>query len=334
MNLPLTYGLGACLALLFGFTQWQSRRIEAQFPARGEFVDVEGGRLHYTQILPVGPVRGTVLLLHGASGNQADVMVPLGDTLAARGFRVIAFDRPGYGWSDRPQGRADATPERQAQLIRSALTRLGIDGAIVLGHSLAGVLATNLALDHADFTQGLVLVAPVTHPWPGGDISWYYTPASLPLVGEIFTELLTLPAGMATLDTALAGVFSPQAAPADYDRRTGVALVLRPAAFRANAQDVASIYAAVTRQAPRLGQIKAPTVIVTGDRDTIVLTKVHSYGSARDIPDAELRVLPGIGHSPHWSDPNAVVEAVESVAARRPVGPEDTAAGKQTRVMH
>ena len=244
------------------------------------------------------------------------MMIPLGEGLERKGFHVLAFDRPGHGWSDRPDGRADASPARQAVLIRAGLERLGIGSAIILGHSLAGGVATNFALDHKDFTRGLVLVAPVTHPWPGGDISWYYTPASLPVIGEVFSEFFALPAGLVLLDPALAGVFSPQAVPDGYDAKTGVELVLRPATFRANAQDVASIFDFVTRQAPRLHEITAPTSIVTGDRDTIVLTNVHSYGSARDIPGARLTVLPGIGHSPHWSDPAAVIAAVEDVAQR------------------
>ena len=68
-------------------------------------------------------------------------------------------------------------------------------------------------------------------------------------------------------------------------------------------------------------EIIAPTVIVTGDADTIVLTKIHSYGSARDIPGAQLVILPGVGHSPHWADPQAIVAAIENVAARAGVRP-------------
>jgi pimeloyl-ACP methyl ester carboxylesterase len=84
----------------------------------------------------------------------------------------------------------------------------------------------------------------------------------------------------------------------------------------ANAQDVAGLNAFVTAQAPRMGAITAPTAIVTGDSDDIVLTRLHSYGSLRDIPGATLKVLPGVGHSPHWADPDSVVAAVVAVADR------------------
>ena len=312
---PVLLAIGFCIASLAGFTQWKSARIDAAFPPLGEFVNVEGGRLHLTQRAPPGPVRNNVLLLHGASGNQADMMLPLGDRLAARGFRVIAVDRPGQGWSDRPDGRADASPARQTQLIRAAMTKIGVSQAIVVGHSLAGALAVNFALDQADFTSGLVLVAPVTHPWPGG-IAWYYHVAAAPVAGELFTQLLTLPIGLASLQAGVANVFAPQPPPPDFIESTGVKMVLRPAAFMANAQDVAGIKDFVTAQSLRMPQIHVPTGIITGDSDGVVLTRIHSYGSARDIPGATLTILPGIGHSPHHSDPEAVVKVIEEVANR------------------
>jgi pimeloyl-ACP methyl ester carboxylesterase len=306
----------ALALLLFVFTRIMAARIAAANPPSGAFVSVAGGRLHYTELPARGAERAVVALLHGASGNQADMMLPLGKGLSERGFRVFAFDRPGYGWSDRPDGRADADPRQQARLIHEALATLGVREAIVVGHSLAGMTSCALALDFPAFTRGLVLVSPVTHPWPGGGVDLYYEIAAAPVIGELFTETIALPAGLLAMRTALTGVYAPQEPPPGYIARAGLELVLRPASFRANAQDVAAAYAAVVEQAPRLRDIKAPTAIVTGDHDSVVLTKVHSYGSARDIPGATLTVLPGVGHAPHWAAPEAVIDAVDSVAKR------------------
>lgn len=313
----LKFTLFAGLAIVAGlaaFTLWQADRIAAAFPPTGKFVEIDGGRMHYTELAPERASRGTALLIHGASGNQADMMVPLGEGLAAQGFRVLAFDRPGQGWSDR-MGRGDASPAVQADRLRRAAGKLGVEKAIVVAHSLAGVAATNLALNHKAFVAGLVLVAPVTHPWPGG-IAAYYTAASTPIIEQIFTRLLVMPIGINALAPGLAGVFAPNPAPHDYLERTGVALVLRPDAFMANAQDVAALYDFVTAQSPRLPEITAPTAIVTGDTDSIVLTHIHSYGSHKAIAGATLNVLPGVGHSPHWVNPQAVVDAVTEVAGR------------------
>lgn len=311
----LAVGVAATVAGLAVFARVEAARIAAAHPPTGRFMAVDGGRLHYTERAPVGQDRGTVLLLHGASGNQADVMLALGDRLAAQGFRVIAPDRPGHGWSDRPDGEADASPARQAALLRQGLHTIGVDHAIVLGHSWSGALAVAFAVDMPAFTDGLVLVAPVTRPWTTG-VAWYYAWAGSPLVGPLFDAVLMVPAGLLAMDAGIRSVFAPQEPPPAYADRTGVALLLRPGEFTANAQDVGHLSAFLEAQAPRMGSITAPTAIVTGDHDGVVWTALHAYGSAKLIPGATLTVLPGVGHSPHWADPDSVVAAVLSVAAR------------------
>lgn len=293
---------------------WIVRRIEAENPPRGVFVDVDGASIHVARRDPPGESRADVLLLHGASGNQADMMEALGERLVARGFRVFAVDRPGHGYSDRI-GPSHAL-NGQAVVIRRALESLGIRRAIVVGHSLGGAVADNFAIDHGDFAQGVVLVSPVTHEWPGG-IRWYYSAASLRLAGVAFASLVALPVGLATMDAAVASVFKPHVPPPDYIARTGAKLVLRPSEFVANARDVAALKAFVIEQAPREPTVRVPVAIVAGDdSDTIVFTHIHSVASAAAIPGATLKVLPGVGHAPHWVAPEAIVEAVEEVFAR------------------
>jgi len=303
------------LAVLLLFTQWKTREIEARYPPQGRFVDIDGGRIHLVDTRPDGEEVGTILLIHGASGNEADLRLPLTGDLKQLGFRVISVDRPGHGWSRRLGGHADASPARQAALIRAAMEKIGAHEVIVVGHSLAGVLSINLALDHSPFVRGLVLLAPVSHPWPGG-IAFYYSLTAMPMIGPLVTNTIIMPLALYALDSAIAGVFKPQPMPDNYSERVGIPLVLRPASFRANSQDVDMIKDFVTREAPRYGNITAPTAIVTGDQDAIVYTHIHSYGSARDIPGATLQVLPGIGHSPHWAQPQTVIAAIVEVAAR------------------
>ena len=309
-------GIAVLIVIGWMFTWHETSVIGRAYPPRGSFVTLPGGiRLHYTERLPQGSRRGTMLLLHGASGNQADIMLPLGDRLAAKGFRVLAVDRPGHGWSDRPDGEADASPARQADLILAALRQIGVDRAIVVGHSWSGALAADLALDHRDFTQGLVLLSPVLYPWPSG-VAWYNHVATWPWIGPLFTHLLTMPVGLLSIQGGVAEVFAPQAPPPDYAVRTGVYLVLRPAEFTANAQDVVHLHDFVTAQGPRMPTIAVPTAIIAGDGDTVVSPEIHARHAARDIPGATLLMLPGVGHSPHWADPDRVVEVIVGVARR------------------
>ena len=319
MRIPLGLAVVVLGVALCGwlYTLWQSAVISRRFPPEGAFVEIAGGaRLHYTERNPPGPRRATVVLLHGASGNQADLMVSLGDRLAARGFRVLAFDRPGHGWSDRPDGEeGDSSPARQAELIADGLHRLGVRDAIVLGHSWSGALGAVFALDHRDVTGGIVLLSPVVYPWPTG-IEWYYGPAASRWLGPAFTRILTLPVGQVLMPAGVASVFAPQPPPPDFAERTGVALVLRPEEFENNATDVFHLHAFVTGLAPRLPGIAVPVALVAGDSDTVAPASFHAERMAREVRGATLALLPGRGHSPQWSDPEVVVAAVDSVAER------------------
>ncbi|HEX8166750.1 MAG TPA: alpha/beta hydrolase [Beijerinckiaceae bacterium] len=308
---------GTALLFLCGAlaTFFITRAIEARYPPAGRFVAVAGGRLHAVETAPQGrEPEATVLLLHGASGSSGDPILALGERLARR-FRVIAVDRPGSGWSDRVGGAEAASPATQARVIREAMEKLGVGRAIVVGHSWSGALALTLALDHAPMVAGLVLLSPVSHPWPGGGVSWYYGPTTFPVLGRLLTWTLTTPAGLLLMRPTLAAVFAPQQPPPDYLDRSRAPLVLRPKAFRANAEDVAGLYAFVSAQSRRYGAIRTPTVIVSGSADTIVWTSLHSRSLEREIPGARLVVLPGVGHMPHHAAPDLVASEIEALAA-------------------
>lgn len=300
------------LVALLGATFIGTRLIERGYPPMGHFVEVDGGRLHVVEM--GAPDAPPVLLLHGASGNLGDLKLALGDRLAER-YRVILIDRPGHGWSDRPQGDAGASPATQAALIHQAMTRIGVRRPIVLGHSWSGALATAYALAFPDDVGGLVLLAPVTHRWPGGIGAINHVIAA-PLIGPLIAYTLIMPSGYLLLAPGTNSVFAPQAPPPDYAARTGVAMLLRPREFIANARDLDVLKECVTRQSPRYGEIKVPVSIVAGDRDPIVYTDVHSRAIARQLPQARLTVLPGIGHMVHYAAPDEVIRAVDEVAAR------------------
>ena len=317
----------ACLGAFALFAAYQAGRIERAHPPSGRFVDVDGGRLH---VVVLGAADATpVVLLHGSSTNLGDMRLALGDRLAAR-FRVILIDRPGHGWSDRPDGRADASPARQAKLVRQALQRIGVTRPILVAHSWSGALATAYALSYPRDVAGLVLLAPVTHPWPETS-AWYDNiisgllaesarTAGAPVIGPLFARTLALPLGELLIGPAVQSVFAPDAPPPDYLARTGGALLLRPGAFAANAQDLAAIEDFVKAQAPNYLKIMTPAVIIAGDADVTVPTSVHAEAIAAAMPNAKLIVLPGVGHMVHYAAPERIVAAIAELAeTARPI---------------
>lgn len=310
----LAFGLAVALVLV-GVTRFGVWRIERRHPPVGEFAMIDGSRLHYVHVPgPAAPDMPPVVFIHGASSNLKDQMLPLRPLLEGRA-ELLFFDRPGHGWSSRRPG-TNANPSEQARTLAALMDHLGIGRAIVVGHSFGGALTAALGREHGDRIHGLVFVAAATHPWPGGATSWHNDLAAMPVRGRLFTETLTYLAGRARLAGAVACVFAPNAVPDGYTEAVSISLLLRPAAFRANARDVTGLNEYVVKAAPRYRGIEAPAVVISGDSDTVVYEEIHSAGLARDIPGAELVWVKNLGHKPDWVAPDLVVAAIEKLAGR------------------
>jgi len=290
-------------------------RVESRYPPIGRFVDLPGGRLAFVEAGPSQGARGTVVLLHGASASASDPMAELGRGLAERGFRVLAFDRPGFGWSDRLGGDEAASPGFQAGAIAQALDRLGLGPAIVYGHSWGGAPALRMALDRPDRVAALLLAAPVAMPLPERPLPWWVRLALEPPVTRLLSGTIAVPLGLYYLPHAAANVFLPEAPQADYVERSRAALILRPGPARANIQDLAGLPAALREQAPRYGSLRLPVTIVAGAADPVVRTEVQAGPLASAIPGARLTTLPGVGHMLHVTATDALIDAFEAIQA-------------------
>ncbi|BAV48455.1 esterase [Mesorhizobium loti] len=305
----------AFILVLVGVTRAGSWLIERRYQPIGEFADINGARIHYIHIpAPPNADLPPIVFIHGASANLRDQMLPLRPLLEGRA-EMLFFDRPGHGWSGRGPGNNE-DPSAQAATIAALMDRLGIKKAIIVGHSFGGVVTAAFGREHADKTLGLVFLAPATHPWPGGATSWYYDLTTVPVIGRLFSEALTYPAGTLQMADATTCVFSPNKVPDNYLNTAAIPLVLRPPAFRANATDVAGLYAYALGAAPHYNQITAPTVVISGDRDKVVYAHIHSAGLVRDIAGAELVWVHNLGHKPDWIAPDLAVGAIEKIAGK------------------
>jgi pimeloyl-ACP methyl ester carboxylesterase len=319
----ISMALVATLATLAVATQIGVLVLERKFSAQGRLVAVDGAVLNVVDLGRREADSPAILLLHGASSNLRAMQQPLGDLLA-NSHRVILIDRPGHGYSSRKR-ETDSTPEIQARMITEALDKLGIGPVIVVAHSWAGALAARMALDHPSHVAGLVLLAPVTHPWRGG-VGWYNRLITTPVVGSLLAYTITLPLGLFMTEPGARNVFLPQAMPEDFVKLTATQLLLRPREFLANAHDLVTLKEAVAEQAPRYGEIRVPVTIISGDVDKTVSTNIHSRPFAAVVAGTRLIVLPGMGHMIQNAVPDLVMSEIEATIGQ--IRPKSVAAGR------
>jgi pimeloyl-ACP methyl ester carboxylesterase len=302
--------------------------IERAHLPRGRFIDVGGLRQHVVELGPNSATHGTpppIVLLHGAGANLEDMRLALADRLGAGGRRLILVDRPGFGFSAR-KGREGRSPAYQAAMLGEVLDRLGVDRAIIVGHSWGGAMALTFALDFPQRVAGLVLIAAPTHPgvWTLSMInSLLATP-----IGWLFARTLALPFGAILVGPGCRSAFLPQPLPPHYVKRSATMLVLRPPTLLANWADIGVIDAFLAQQAGRYGELSAPVVALNGDSDPLVRPEHHALKLAAATPMVKAEVLPGFGHMLHHAAADRVAAAVQQVAVRLGEGERQTAIRK------
>lgn len=300
------------IAALFVLGGCASLRSEKANPPIGEFVEVDGARIHLVDIGPRDSDETPVVLIHGASVNLRDMKLALGDALS-KTRRVIIVDRPGRGYSTRPDDgwRLD----RQAQLIHDAVKRIGVERPIIVGQSLGGAVALSYALHHPDDISGLVALAAVSHEWPGG-VAWYNKASGWPVVGVLLRRIVIPIYAPFAAKSGVIESFAPDEAPENYYEKSGLTLLFRAKDFRNNAADIRHLKPQIVEMAGAYGAITAPTAIVTGADDTTVSPKLHSAALAKELPDAYYEVIPDTGHALHHSETAKVIAAIDLVAQR------------------
>ena len=163
-----------------------TRDAEREYPPIGRFLDVDGVRLHYIEQGQGEPL----LLIHGNGTLIQDFTINgLVDRLSKR-YRVIVFDRPGYGYSERP--RQVWTPRAHATLFEHALQQLGVEHAIVLGHSWGTMVAVSLALQAPTLVRSLVLLSGYYFPTARMDVV-LSSPNAIPGIGDALRHTLSPP---------------------------------------------------------------------------------------------------------------------------------------------
>jgi pimeloyl-ACP methyl ester carboxylesterase len=303
-------GAGIVLGVLALEARRHARRAERRNPPQGRFLRIEGVKLHYVDV-GEGPA---VVFLHGNGSLLADFEASGLLDLASHHYRAIAFDRPGFGHSSRPRDRA-WTPREQARLLDAALQQLGVEQAVVVGHSWGSLVALALALEFPERVTGLVLASGYYFPTARIDAPLAALPA-VPVVGDVLSHTVSPALARLAQSVILRKLFDPAPVPRHFDEFP-MEMATRPSQIRATAAEAGLLQASAAELARHYSDLETPTIILAGIGDRIVDTRGQSIRLHNLLPDSDLRLAPRVGHMLHQTAPGLVMEAIH-----RLVGPE------------
>jgi pimeloyl-ACP methyl ester carboxylesterase len=285
-----------------------ANKAEHNNPPAGRFLDVNGVRLHYVERGAGDPL----VLLHGNGSMIEDFESSGLIDLAAKNHRVIVFDRPGFGHSDRPRNVV-WTPDAQAELIKHALAQLGLSNAIVLGHSWGASVAVALALKYPSLVRALVLASGYYYPTVRPDVVALAAP-SLPLIGDILSHTLSPLISRLAWPLMMAKIFGPRSVPKKFDAFPKE-MALRPSQIRASAAESALMIPNAFKLRHKYANLKMPVVIIAGDEDSLIDADTQSARLHSDISQSSFHRFPGNGHMIQQTATDQVMSAINEAAA-------------------
>lgn len=280
---------------------WRKYRHVVFHSDHSRFVEIDGVRVHYQEAGQAGnPV---LVLIHGFASSTL-VWSKVFLNLAQAGFRVIAVDMLGYGYSGKPRN-GEYTIAGQASLLIGLLEHLGISRATLVGSSYGGAVAATCALDHAQRIERLVLVGTVNNNEPlRYNLMRLF---SSPLLGDVVSPLLI--GSRRLLRRRMKRV---------YDRHEWVLDERRVDArhfpLRASGTQRAMIRTVRGWDAERISRdahlIRQPTLLLWGEND-IEIPLADGERLHEEIPGSRLVVFLNCGHLPHEEYPEAFTKVVK-----------------------
>lgn len=277
----------------------------------GCFIEVDGVRLHY---LERGDASAPpVVLFHGNGAMIQDLAAAGLIDLLARRYRVICFDRPGFGFSRRPRFRL-MTPERQAALFEAALQRLNVREPVVFGHSWGALVALALALRNPDMrrpVRGLVLAAGYYFPTKRLDV-WMVSIPAIPIIGDIMCYTISPILGWLLLRKMIRTLFMPDEVPQRFKDQFPLALALRPSQLRATAEESALMIPAAARLQSRYRHLSCPLAIYAASDDTLIECDQGPRLQRQTIASV-LHTVQNSGHMLHYAVSEEIVGSIDDM---------------------
>lgn len=277
------------------------------YPGTEQSIEIKGIRISFIDESPSPDWEGVpIVFIHGLSGDISDWEANIPYFKEKR--RVLALDLPGHGKSEKrnniPYGRALFT-----EVVSEFLKARGVESAIVVGNSMGGMTSASLALAHPDQVRILILSDPAGIPF-------------YPYIVRKSSKLLTpgivhhFWANPKTMERTGGNAF---AHPENYPRRRieeDIALISQPDARLYSYAVARSLQNAAKQDMRReLRNIKCPTLIIWGEKDSIIPVKYANQWH-KAIAGSELVIIPDSGHIPMLETPEIFNKTVEEFIER------------------
>jgi len=279
---------------------------EALADPDSQFTEVNNISVHY---IIEGEGNPVFILLHGFGASTfswREVMTPL-----SYYGTVIAYDRPAFGLTERPtlwEGDSPYSQESNIRLLSGLMDQLGVEKAVLVGNSAGGTLATAFTLAHPGRVLALIQVdAAIYQKMSDSSLfNWLLNTPQADHIGPLFARRLVNRSGEDFIRSAW---HDPNQLDANPEILAGYRKPLMVENWDLALWELTKIYG-TPDLAVRLNQIQAPTLVISGDDDRIVLVE-NSHRLAADIPGAELVILEACGHLPQEECPQAFMYALE-----------------------
>lgn len=284
---------------------------EEVWGSQSQFVELAGQDVHYVTAGSPSSKR-LIVLLHGfgaSAFSYKNVLEPLGEI----GY-VIAYDRTAFGFTERPTSWTGTNPygiEGQLELLDELVTEFGANKeVIILGHSAGGNVAASYAERYPEKVQQLILYAPaVGLSGAGNSIGWIFDIPQINHLGPLLVSTI-----------ATSGLDLLYESYVDDSQITEATLAGYTAPLKVNGWEKAFwLFNKAPRSnnvGERISNLTMPTLVITGDQDTVVATDA-SIELSKKIPRATLVVIPQTGHLPNEEKPeefaNSVIEFIQGV---------------------
>jgi pimeloyl-ACP methyl ester carboxylesterase len=281
---------------------WDRNRHVVFHSDYSRFADVDGVRVHYQEAGEQNAPLRPLVLIHGFASSTlvwSKVFLPL----AKAGFRVIAIDMLGFGYSGKPRN-GEYTIAGQAKLLIGLLDQLGIKRATLVGSSYGGAVAATCALDYAERVERLVLIGTVNNNRP---LNYKLMRVfSSPLFGDVVSPLLI--GSRRLLRRRMKRVYDRHAWVLDERRVDARHLPLRAAGTqRAIVRTVRGWDAERISRDAHL--IRKPVLLLWGENDREI-PLADGERLHEEIPGSRLIVFLNCGHLPHEEYPEAFTKVV------------------------